>query len=220
IRAFDHFIINIRNVGNKMDFFETGYRSDREMTHRQLREGIADKKNEISAKQSENAELAKKLELYKFSMRSPENERENRRLGILQKMNEDRILELTDSLGSLQVEYHKKYALSFAIIIFVLIGVPLGLMTRSSGIGMAFSVSSVIFLIYYVSLTGGEQLADKGHISPFIAMWISNIVFFVISILLIIASIYEKRLVDLHRLSWRISHLKVKKTEIPDEIIH
>lgn len=220
IRSFDSYVINIRNIGNRMDFFESGYRSDREMTHQQLVEGIHDKKSEIITKTKEIGELEKRLGLLKFSPRTPENDRENRRLNIMQKMNTDRLKELEETLRSLQVEFHKKYALSFAIIIFVLIGIPLGLMTRSSGIGMAFSVSSLIFLIYYVSLTGGEQLADKGMISPFIAMWISNIVFFILSIVLIIASIYEKQLIDLHRLGWRISHLKIKKDAIPDEIIH
>ncbi|HCM15025.1 MAG TPA: YjgP/YjgQ family permease, partial [Candidatus Cloacimonas sp.] len=64
----------------------------------------------------------------------------------------NRIQELEANIRALEVEYHKKFALSFAIIIFIMIGVPLGLMTRTSGIGMAFSVSSVIFLIYYVAL--------------------------------------------------------------------
>ncbi len=220
IRAFQHFVINIRNVGNRMDFMETGYRSDREMTHGQLISEMNEKKHELVSKQVEIDEMEQRLQRLKFSVKSLENIQETRRLSIMQKLNQDRHLELKEALRSLQVEFHKKYALSFAIIIFVLIGIPLGLMTRSSGIGMAFSVSSVIFLIYYISLTGGEQLADKGLMSPFLAMWISNFVFLIISIILIIASIYEKQLLDLHRLSWRISHLKVKKDAIPDEVIH
>jgi len=79
-----------------------------------------------------------------------------------------------------------------------MIGVPLGLMTRTSGIGMAFSVSSIIFLIYYVALNMGEQLADRGHINPFISMWLSNFVFFIIACFLIWGSIKEKKLLDLH----------------------
>ncbi len=220
VRTFEHYVINIRNVGSRMDFMETGYRSDREMTHGQLVSEMKEKKNQINEKQKEIDDLEKRLQLLKFSPRSMENIQETRRLSIMQRLNQDRHTELSETYRSLQVEYHKKYALSFAIIIFVMIGIPLGLMTRSSGIGMAFSVSSVIFLIYYISLTGGEQLADKGYMSPFVAMWLSNLVFFVISIVLIIASIYEKQILDLHKLSWRLSHLKVKKSKIPDEVIH
>lgn len=130
-------------------------------------------------------------------------------------------MELEDNIRALQVEYHKKFALSFAIIIFIMIGVPLGLMTRTSGIGMAFSVSSVIFLVYYVALNMGEQAGDRGMMSPFLAMWLSNIIFFVLACLLIWGSIYEKRILDLQVLSWRLKHMKLnKKIAPPDEVIH
>lgn len=217
-RKFEHFVVNIRGIGNRMDIFETGYRSDREMTHSQLVSGIRDKKSELQTKTKEIDDLQKRLELLRLSPFNNANIQEMRRLGIMQKLNEDRKNELTESLRSLQVEFHKKYALSFAILIFVLVGIPLGLMTRSSGIGMAFSVSSLIFLIYYISLTGGEQLADKGFVSPFLAMWISNFIFFIISIALIIASIYEKQLVDLDRFGQRISNLFVKKISGEDAL--
>ena len=126
----------------------------------------------------------------------------------MQQIAKDRVKELQNVTRSLEVEYHKKFSLSFAIIIFVMVGVPLGLMTRTSGIGMAFSVSSVIFLVYYIALNGGEQLADKGNVSPFLAMWLSNIVFFIMAILLIFASIKEKRLFDLNLLMWKLKNRK------------
>jgi len=93
-------------------------------------------------------------------------------------------------------------------------------MTRTSGIGMAFSVSSVIFLVYYIALNGGEQMADKGLMPPFMSMWISNIVFFILAILLINASIREKRLLDMPTLMWKIKHLRHRKNPPPDEIVH
>ena len=46
IRQFKSFTVNIRNLANNTDFFETGYRSDREMTEAQLRKSINDKKKE------------------------------------------------------------------------------------------------------------------------------------------------------------------------------
>jgi lipopolysaccharide export system permease protein len=145
---------------------------------------------------------------------------ENRRLFVMKQMALDRIREIKESKLALEVEYHKKFALSFAVIIFILIGVPLGMMTRTSGIGMAFSFSSIIFLIYYIALNGGEQLADKGQISPFISMWISNIVFFILAILLIIASIREKRLLDVQVIMWKIKHLRQRKKPLPDEVLY
>lgn len=90
------------------------------------------------------------------------------------------------------VEIHKKYALPFACIVFVLIGAPLGTMTRKGGFGMAAGISLVFFLIYWTFLISGEKLADRGMISPFIGMWSANIVLSALGILLMIKSAKEK----------------------------
>jgi len=70
------------------------------------------------------------------------------------------------------VEIHKKYAMAVTCIVFVLIGVPLGIMTRKSsgtigvGIGM--------FFIYWAALIAGEELADRRIMDPVVAMWAPN----------------------------------------------
>ena len=92
-----------------------------------------------------------------------------------------------------------------------MIGAPIGMMTRTSGVGMAFSVSSIVFLIYYGTLTGGEELADKGVVSPFLAMWISNILFGIIGIYLVIISVKEMKFIDIERFKLKImKFLKIK----------
>jgi lipopolysaccharide export system permease protein len=78
---------------------------------------------------------------------------------------------------SFQVEYHKKYAIPFACIVFVLIGAPLAVRFPRGGVGMVIAASLTIFMIYYVGLIGGENLADDGVVPPFWAMWTPNIVF-------------------------------------------
>jgi len=218
IRRFKSFTVNIRNIGNEMDFFESGFRSDREMTESQLRKAINEKKAELAGIATESGKLQSSLSSLEAEAPGFYRDNDIRRTKVMLQMSKDRESDVSEALRSMQVEYHKKYALSFAIIIFILIGMPLGLMTRSSGIGMAFSVSSVIFLIYYVALNGGEQLADKGYMSPFLSMWISNFVFLAAAMLLIYASVKEKKLIDLHQLAWRLSNFRKKKTEIPDEI--
>jgi lipopolysaccharide export system permease protein len=219
--SFDQYIINIRDLGQRTDIFETGYRSDREMTYGQLTGTLATRKAELKLKQEEAQKLQERISLADFGGNPYEKQMEQKRLYSMQQMAQNRILELQDSIQALQVEYHKKFALSFAIIIFIMIGVPLGLMTRTSGIGMAFSVSSVIFLVYYVALNMGEHLADSGGINPFVAMWLSNIVFFILACFLIWGSIHEKRILDMQVLSWRLKHMKLsKKIAPPDEVVH
>jgi lipopolysaccharide export system permease protein len=90
------------------------------------------------------------------------------------------------------VEIHKKYSLPFACIIFVLIGAPLGTMTRKGGFGMAAGISLIFFLIYWSFLIGGEKLADRGLLSPFLGMWSANIVLGILGVLLMIKSAREK----------------------------
>ena len=123
----------------------------------------------------------------------------------------DKIRNYQKNIRMYQVEIHKKYAIAFACLIFVLIGAPIGMMTRTSGVGMAFSVSSIVFLIYYGTLTGGEELADKGVVSPFLAMWISNILFGIIGIYLVIISVKEMKFIDIERFKLKImKFLKIK----------
>lgn len=90
------------------------------------------------------------------------------------------------------VEIHKKYSLPFACIVFILIGAPLGTMTRKGGFGMAAGISLVFFLIYWAFLIGGEKLADRGLLSPFWGMWSANIFLGILGIILTIKSAREK----------------------------
>lgn len=69
------------------------------------------------------------------------------------------------------VEYHKKFAIPLASLCFVLVGVALALKFPRSGIGLVIGGSLIIFLIFYILLIGGENLADEGKISPEVAMY-------------------------------------------------
>lgn len=77
--------------------------------------------------------------------------------------------------ASLSVEIHKKYSLSAACIVFVLVGAPLGMRVRRAGPAVAF-VSIAFFLFYYLCLVGGEELAHRLLLPPWLAMWLANIV--------------------------------------------
>lgn len=105
-----------------------------------------------------------------------------------------RIAELKEKGGNptpYQIELHKKFSIPFACIVFGLIGAPLGIQSKRSGRAWGFSISLAIFLIYYVSLTGGESLGDKGVIPPFIGMWAPNIIFLGMGIYLTVKTAME-----------------------------
>ena len=84
------------------------------------------------------------------------------------------------------VEIHKKFSIPFACIVFVLLGAPIGIMTRRGNFGYAAIISAVILTVYWISIIQGEKLADRLFITPFWGMWSFNIVFSGIGILLII----------------------------------
>ncbi len=94
------------------------------------------------------------------------------------------------------VEIHKKYAIPVACIVFILIGAPLGTMTRRGGFGMAAGVSLVFFLIYWAFLIGGEKLADRGMFSPFWGMWSANVLLGILGIYLTIKAAKERVTLD------------------------
>lgn len=81
------------------------------------------------------------------------------------------------------VEIHKKFTLSAACLSFVLIGIALALRFPRGGIGLVIGGSLVIFALFYVALTAGEQLADRGVISAPLAMWLPNLIVLVAGIL-------------------------------------
>lgn len=78
------------------------------------------------------------------------------------------------------VEIHKKLSIPFACILFVMIGAPIGMLTRNGNIGIAALSSAVILTIYFIAIIQGEKFADRGIISPFMGMWGINILYFII----------------------------------------
>jgi len=88
-----------------------------------------------------------------------------------------RVLALQQSTDQFLVEIYKKYSIAFACIVFVLLGAPLAIRFPRGGVGMVIVTSVVIFAVYWAGLIGGENLANKGLVTPFWAMWTVDLVF-------------------------------------------
>ena len=89
------------------------------------------------------------------------------------------------------VEIHKKFSIPFACIIFVLIGAPIGIMAKRGGFSISIILSFGFFLIYYLMLIGGEELADRNKFHAWICMWSPNMIFMFLAIYLNIITIKE-----------------------------
>jgi lipopolysaccharide export system permease protein len=85
-----------------------------------------------------------------------------------------------------EVEIYKKYSIPFACILFVLVGCPLGIISRRGNFGTSAGISLAFYLFYWISLIGGEKLADRGFFSPFLSMWMGNIIIGIVGIIVLI----------------------------------
>lgn len=95
--------------------------------------------------------------------------------------------------NSSRVEFHKKFSLPFACVIFALMAVPLGIFSHRRKQGGSIGLSLVLFLVYYVLLSTGENLGDDGHLHPVLCTWLPNIVLSSLAAVLLYYSARERR---------------------------
>ena len=84
-----------------------------------------------------------------------------------------------------KVEIHKKFTLAIACILFTMVGAPLGILVRKGGITIASALSIAFFLVYYILLIWGEQLADRNLLNPGLGSWLPNIILFISGIIIL-----------------------------------
>lgn len=79
---------------------------------------------------------------------------------------------------SLQIEWHRRWALSAVCVIFALLGVGMGTKTdRRAGRGSGFALCVLLIAVYWVIYAGSDNMARSGALPVVIAMWIPNLVF-------------------------------------------
>ena len=82
----------------------------------------------------------------------------------------------TENINKHRKEWHKKFTLSIACLIFFFIGAPLGSIIRKGGLGLPVVVSVLFFVVYYIISTIGERMAVFGDLNMFVGVWLSSIV--------------------------------------------
>lgn len=73
-------------------------------------------------------------------------------------------------------EWHKKFTLSFACLVFFFIGAPLGAIIRKGGLGMPVVISVILFIFYYIIDNMGYKMARDGVWPAWQGMWLSSAV--------------------------------------------
>jgi len=119
-----------------------------------------------------------------------------------------------DRLRSYWVEVHKKFSIPVAIILFVLIGGPLGIKSGSGSLVVSGMLSVVFFLIYWIFLIGGEDLADAGVLSPAVAMWTPNLLLLLLGIWLFRSALRDGTPIQLPGWITRLLRRNTDRTEL------
>jgi len=76
-----------------------------------------------------------------------------------------------------RVEIQQRFAFPFACLVFGLLGLPLGVYWRRGGKAYGFVLSILIVFCYYILLSFGENLAKNAYISAFIGIWLPNVIY-------------------------------------------
>ena len=116
--------------------------------------------------------------------------------------------EALNQLYRSKVEWHKKLSLPVSILIFFLIGAPLGAIIRRGGLGLPVVVSVIFFVIYYIISLTGEKLAKEGNWEAIYGVWLSTFILTPIAVYLTWKATNDSALLDTDWYAGRIKALR------------
>jgi lipopolysaccharide export system permease protein len=91
-------------------------------------------------------------------------------------------------------EYHMKFSIPAACLALGLLAIPLGVELKSSRKSAGLGMGLLVFLLYYVMMTGGITFGEMGLIAPVIGLWVPNVVFSAAGMVMLVRSANEKPL--------------------------
>lgn len=121
----------------------------------------------------------------------------------------DFIKTFESNLNLYNIEYHRKFALTFAIIVLFFVGAPLGAIVRKGGFGAPVVIACLLFMIYFVLTEVGEGLVTSGTSSPFVGMWLATFVLSPLALLLMRSAANDSKVFD--KDSWIKKINRIKK---------
>ena len=93
------------------------------------------------------------------------------------------------------IEFHRKFALTYSIIVLFFVGAPLGALIKKGGFGAPVVIAALIFMLYFILISIGDNLADTGSISPMLGMWLAAFIFTPVAILFTRAAVLDKKII-------------------------
>lgn len=111
-------------------------------------------------------------------------------------------------------EWHRKFTLSFACLIFFFIGAPLGSIIRKGGFGAPIVISVIMFIIYYIIDTTGYKMAREGLWHAFQGMWLSSFVLLPLGVFLTYKATVDATLFNPEQYSIFIKNLRTRLNSV------
>jgi len=118
------------------------------------------------------------------------------------------------------VEWHKKFAIPSACLVFGFLGLGLSLGSKKEARSAAFALSIGVIFVYYILIRLGEQAGDTGLMSPFLSMWGANLVLGTAAVALLILNHREAAFDPLdprHYLAW-VPRVRLKRDRPAAEV--
>ena len=120
-----------------------------------------------------------------------------------------------------EIEWHKKFTLSLACLIFFFIGAPLGAIIRKGGLGLPLVISVLFFILYYVISLTGEKMVRESLWESFYGVWLSSLVLLPLGAFLTYKATHDSALLNMdsyYKLLQKIKNLtfwqRFKKSKI------
>ncbi len=95
------------------------------------------------------------------------------------------------SLNRRLIDFYDKFSLPLACIIFVIFGAPIGIYSKRSGYAFGFIVGLMLCGVYWFFYYGMIVMGRKMMAGPFMAVFLPNLVFFLIGIVILIKRLRE-----------------------------
>ena len=90
-----------------------------------------------------------------------------------------------------EVEWHKRFALPFAALVFTLVGFPLAVRSHRGGRSIALLGSLAILISYYLVMTSLEGMTLRLRVPAWITIWLPNVLFGAIGVVALVATARE-----------------------------
>jgi lipopolysaccharide export system permease protein len=83
-----------------------------------------------------------------------------------------------------EIEWNRKFTLSFACFVLFFIGAPLGAIIRKGGLGLPVVFSTIFFVSFHVMSITGEKFAREGILNAATGMWMASIILLPVGVFL------------------------------------